>query len=110
MAGEHTLAEPWTKITTELSIPASLTNDPFKNQLSTPFYNFLFLQILRYGPEKISKVKVTTTRLTVAHLHLLTNVPNKYQLTLRFPRCSLDKIFKFDVTAVKIKGQIKVIP
>ena len=46
------------------------------------------LRFLRYSPDKISKVKVTTARSNVksrlyndgAHLHLLTNVPTKYQL------------------------------
>ena len=47
------------------------------------------LQFLRYGPDKILYVNVTMTRSKVnsrshheiAHLHLLTNVGTKYQLT-----------------------------
>ena len=46
------------------------------------------LQFPRYSPDKIFKLKVTTARTKVksrsdhdvAHLHPLTNVPNKYQL------------------------------
>ena len=46
------------------------------------------LQFLRYSPDKIFKLKVTTARSKVksrsdhdiAHLHLLTNIPTKYQL------------------------------
>ena len=46
------------------------------------------LRFPRYSPDKIFKLKVTTTRSKVksrsdhdvAHLHLLTNIPTKYQL------------------------------
>ena len=46
------------------------------------------LRFLRYSPDMILEVKVTTARSTVksrsdhdvAHLHLLTNVPTKYQI------------------------------
>ena len=54
-----------------------------------------------YSPDKILEVKVTTTRSKVksrsnhnaAHLHLLTNVPTRYQLPINFLRYSPDKLF-----------------
>ena len=69
------------------------------------------LQFLRYSPDKVLQVKVTTARSKVksrsdhdlAHLHPLTNVPTKHQLPT--PYCfrdiSLDKIFKLKVTTAR---------
>ena len=47
-------------------------------QISTSYT----LRFLRYSPNKIFKLKVTTARShhDIAHLHILTNVPTKYQL------------------------------
>ena len=56
-----------------------------KKKKKNPSYT---LRLLRYSPDKIFKLKVTTARSKlksrsdhdVAHLHILTNVPTKYQL------------------------------
>ena len=56
--------------------------------MSLPSINFLHLMFLRYSPDKILKVKVTSatskvksrSHHDVAHLRPLTNVPAKYQL------------------------------
>ena len=56
MAGKDTLAEPRLKITPWLSIPA------LPNQQVIEESTFYTLQFLRYGPDKILKVTVTTTR------------------------------------------------
>ena len=56
--------------------------------MSLPSINFLHLMFLRYSPDKILKVKVTSatskvksrSHHDVAHLQPLTNVPAKYQL------------------------------
>ena len=57
------------------------------NQCTYQLSTFCTSQIPRYSPDKILKVKVTTARSKfnsrshhdVAYLHLLTNVPTKYQ-------------------------------
>ena len=56
--------------------------------MSLPSINFYTLRFPRYSLDKIFKLKVTTARSKVksrsdhdiAHLHILTNVPTKYQL------------------------------
>ena len=70
------------KVTTKQCTPTPPNQCPY--QVSTSYT----LQFLRYSPDKIVKLKVTTARSKVksrpdhdvAHLHPLTNVPTKYQL------------------------------
>ena len=70
------------KVTSWCYTPTPPNQCPY--QISTSYT----LQFLRYSPDRILKLKVTTARSKVksrsdhdvAHLHLLTNVPTKYQL------------------------------
>ena len=67
--------------------PRCCTSTP-PNQCSYQVSPSYTLRFLRYSPDKIFKLKVTTARSKdksrsdhdVAHLHPLTNVPTKYQL------------------------------
>ena len=70
----------------------------------------------RYSLDKILKVKVTTARLKVksrshhddAHLHLLTNVPIKYQLPTPYSFGDIARTFYR--SRLLWQGQIKVRP
>ena len=68
-----------------------LGNEARESVISMKFLNhrvYAVSEFLRYSPDKIFTLKVTTARLkvkswsdhNVAHLHTLTNVPTKYQL------------------------------
>ena len=60
--------------------------------MSLPSINFLDLRFLRYSLDKIFKLKATMawskvksrSDHDVAHLHILTNVPTKYQLPIPY--------------------------
>ena len=60
--------------------------------MSLPSINFYTLWFPRYSPDKIFKLKVTRARSKVksrshhdiTHLHILTNVPTKYQLPIPY--------------------------
>ena len=78
MAGEHTLVRPRVKGKTMIKqtyIPQVMTH---------PKINFLHIVVLRYGPDKILKIKVTTARPKAksrSHndIQTLINVHTKYQ-------------------------------
>ena len=71
----------------------------------------------RYSPDKILKVKVTTARSKVksrsdhdvAHLHLLTNVPTKYQLPTPHGFRDIARTRFYRSRSLR-QGQIKVTP
>ena len=103
MAGEDNLAGPRLKITPWFSIPT------FPNQWPSQESTFYTLQFLTYGPDKILKVKVTTTRSNQGHtMTLHTYTPNQCpsqistSCTLQFLRYSPDKILKVKVTTTMV--------
>ena len=70
----------------QYKVPTPPNQCPY--QISTSYT----LRFPRYSPDKIFKLKVTTARSKVksrsdhdvAHLHILTNVPTKYQLPIPY--------------------------
>ena len=59
MAGEHTLVELRLKVTPQLNIP-TLPNQRLLKKNQLPSSNTL--HVMRYSPDKILKVKVTTAK------------------------------------------------
>ena len=80
------------KIKSQIKVTSLYCTPTSHNQCLYQVLTFYTLQFPRYSPDKILKVKVTTsmskvksrTNHDIAHLHPLTNVPTKYQLRTHY--------------------------